>query len=148
MPHPTWMGKTDWFRRNRYSADSPRSQDQELLFRTHRASRFANVPEIVLGYREDGLSLSKILLARVDMGKMMLRSCRDRHTFTTGAMGMLCLVAKGLIDSIAIGTGLEYRLLRHRASGLRLDEASEFRSVFEHVGRAPDDCVLKVQGSC
>jgi glycosyltransferase involved in cell wall biosynthesis len=138
VPHPTWMGRTEWFLRNPYNPDATHNQDQELLFRTQQHSRFANVPEIVLGYREDGLSLSKILRARIDMCKMMIRSCRNQHMVKTGAIGIICLAAKGFIDTIAIGTGLNYRLLGHRAAKIRQDEASYWRSVWDQVERAPN----------
>jgi hypothetical protein len=139
MPHPTWMGKTEWFLRNRYSADARHNQDQELLFRTYRNSRFANVPEVVLGYRENGLSLSKILLARFYMCRMLLRACGDLHMLPTAALGIVSLAAKGLMDTIAIGTGLKYRLLRHRAPVIGPDEASQWRSVWERVGQVSRD---------
>jgi len=139
MPHPTWMGRTQWFLRNRYSADATHNQDQELLFRTHANNRFANVPETVLGYREDGLSLSKILRARFYMCKMMIRACGDRHTFRTAAFGIVGLAVKGLMDTIAIGTGLKYRLLRHRASVVGREEVSQWRRVWEQVAHSSRD---------
>jgi glycosyltransferase involved in cell wall biosynthesis len=139
LPHPTWMGETEWFRRNQYSASATRNQDQELLFRTSQRSRFANAPEIVLGYREDGLSLSKILLARLDMCKMMIRACGDLRVLPTAVVGILSLAAKGLMDSIAIGTGLRYHLLRHRAPAIGLDDASQWRRVWEQVERVSRD---------
>lgn len=52
LPHPTWMGRTEWFRRHRYANPAPYlCEDQELLLRTYRHSRFATVPEILFAYR-------------------------------------------------------------------------------------------------
>lgn len=52
LPHPTWMGKTAWFRRHRYATPGPFfCEDQELLLRSHRESRFATVPEYLFAYR-------------------------------------------------------------------------------------------------
>ncbi len=52
MPHPTWMGKTGWFRSNPYRSPGPYfCEDQELLLRTHRSSRFAVLAEALLAYR-------------------------------------------------------------------------------------------------
>ena len=51
LPHPTWIGKTVWFRKHHYRPDALRCEDQELLVRTHKESQFAALGEIVLGYR-------------------------------------------------------------------------------------------------
>ena len=52
MPHPTWMGRTEWFRKNRYASPGPYCcEDQELLLRTHKTSRFYVLPERLLAYR-------------------------------------------------------------------------------------------------
>jgi glycosyltransferase involved in cell wall biosynthesis len=58
--HPTWMGKTEWFRRWRYKETALLGQDQELLLRSYEQSCFANVAEIVLGYRQEHVSLKKL----------------------------------------------------------------------------------------
>jgi hypothetical protein len=138
MAHPTWTGKSEWFLRNQYSTDAPRTQDQDLLLRTYKKSRFAAVPEIVLGYREDSLSLSKILLARRDMCKTMVRIASEQHMFATAALGIIALVAKGLVDTLAISTGLKYRILQHRATTLRDEEKIEWRTVWEQVKLTSD----------
>lgn len=52
LPHPTWMGKTTWFRRHRYHLpEFNLCEDQELLIRSHATSRFATVPVVLFGYR-------------------------------------------------------------------------------------------------
>ena len=58
------MGKTTWFRRYRYRADAIRCEDMDLLFRACAGSRFANLPEIVLGYRQSSINLRKCLRSR------------------------------------------------------------------------------------
>jgi hypothetical protein len=35
------------------------AQDQELLLRSYRLSRFANLPQVLLGYRREGVTLRK-----------------------------------------------------------------------------------------
>lgn len=52
LPHPTWMGRTAWFRANRYTLPGPYfCEDQELLLRSHARSRFATVDRILFAYR-------------------------------------------------------------------------------------------------
>jgi glycosyltransferase involved in cell wall biosynthesis len=58
--HPLWMGHIEWFRRWRYDETAWFAQDQELLLRSYRLSRFANLPEILLGYRRERVTLRKL----------------------------------------------------------------------------------------
>jgi glycosyltransferase involved in cell wall biosynthesis len=59
--HPLWMGRVEWFRRWRYEETAWLAQDQELLLRSHQLSRFANLPEVLLGYRRERVTLKKLL---------------------------------------------------------------------------------------
>ncbi len=52
FPHPTWMGKIEWFRTNRYKIPGPFCcEDQELLLRTYNNSRLATLDDILFAYR-------------------------------------------------------------------------------------------------
>jgi glycosyltransferase involved in cell wall biosynthesis len=59
--HPLWMGRIEWFRRWRYEETAWLAQDQELLLRSYRLSHFANLPEVLLGYRRERVTLKKLL---------------------------------------------------------------------------------------
>lgn len=138
LAHPTWMGKADWFRRNLYRSDAVRMEDQELLFRTYRNSRFANLPEVVLGYREDSLSLRKLLTARKHLCKLLIGAGLERRQFASAAQGVAGHTIKGLADTVAIVSGLDYHILRHRAKSIRRDELERWRTVQEQVRIAVD----------
>jgi glycosyltransferase involved in cell wall biosynthesis len=58
--HPLWMGRIEWFRRWRYEESAWLAQDQELLLRSYRVSRFANLPQVLLGYRRERVTLKKL----------------------------------------------------------------------------------------
>jgi glycosyltransferase involved in cell wall biosynthesis len=60
MWHPTWMGKSSWFRKWQYEETALLAQDQEMLLRSYRHSTFANTPAPVLGYRQERVSLKKL----------------------------------------------------------------------------------------
>ncbi len=52
FPHPAWMGKIEWFRKYRYTIPAPYlCEDQELLLRSYRDSRFGTLDEIQFAYR-------------------------------------------------------------------------------------------------
>ncbi|MBE0625145.1 MAG: glycosyltransferase family 2 protein [Burkholderiales bacterium] len=65
LVHPSWMGRTDWFRRHRYRTPAlVRSQDQELLLRAYPDSRYAVLDEVLLGYRMGPITLRNTLSQR------------------------------------------------------------------------------------
>lgn len=65
LPHPSWMGHVEWFRRYQYrSPEVIRAEDQELLLRASTDSRYACLDEVLLGYRQGSFNLAKTLLAR------------------------------------------------------------------------------------
>lgn len=125
LTHPTWIGRIAWFRKHLYRPDALRCEDQELLLRTHESSRFAAVPEIVLGYREEKLSLTKIMTGRRYFTTAVLRKAVLRRQYLIAGATLIEQVLKGVADSIAICTGLNHRLLRHRA--LPVDELTARR---------------------
>jgi len=49
--HSAWMGQIAWFRRWRYKQYVRDAPDQELLRRSYLDSRFANLPELVIGHQ-------------------------------------------------------------------------------------------------
>jgi glycosyltransferase involved in cell wall biosynthesis len=125
LAHPTWMGKIGWFRKHLYRSDAVRCEDHELLLRTHEDSRFAAVPEIVVGYREEDLSLIKILTSRRYFTAAVLRRAILKRQYFIATATPIEQALKGLVDSLAICTGLNHRLLRHRA--LPVDEGTARR---------------------
>lgn len=129
MAHPTWMGRTEWFRCNPYDANMVRMEDWELLFRTYQHSKFANLPQILLGYREDSLSLRKILVARRYKCGVMLRKMRDERILRGALSGILGQVARALAETAAIGLGLNYLLLKHRIPPVSSNEVEVWQDV-------------------
>lgn len=115
LAHPTWMGRREWFRAHRYRADMHKAQDQELLLRTFRHSCFACLPDVLLGYRQDRLSLRKILHGRRSFCAALVSDARRHGAYAKVLYALAAQASKGMIDAIAIGTGLGRNILRHRA---------------------------------
>lgn len=62
--HPTWMGKMAWFKAHPYRSHADGVEDQLLLYSAFQESRFAGIPDILLGYREDRRSFLKVFRRR------------------------------------------------------------------------------------
>ena len=138
---PTFFGKTEWFRTYRYDALRRRAQDQELLLRSHTMSRFANLPEILLGYREESISLRKSLFTRTHLAVAFSRELARRKHLGLAARAVAGQAAKGAVDAFAVVSGLGYRVLRHRARPLSESEKARWREVWTLVMDDGSDAV-------
>lgn len=130
MAHPTWMGKTEWFRSHPYSPGALRMEDWDLLYRTYKSSRFANLQTVVLGYREDSLSLRQILLARKNICRTVLRRIWADRSPWQAIRGTTGQFARFLVDAVAISSGMQRALLAHRTPPVSAQEAAEWRAVW------------------
>jgi glycosyltransferase involved in cell wall biosynthesis len=113
--HPTWFGRAEWFRRHGYRTSARRCEDQELLLRARRTSRFANLTDPLLGYRENHLPLRSVLMGRASFAWLVARSAIRGRRVGEAAAVIGGQGAKGLLDLLAVSTRLESRLLEHRA---------------------------------
>jgi|ERR1700728_4883767 len=116
--HPTWMGRTQWFRAHPYDAKAVRAEDQVLLLRSHLTSCFACLPEILCGYRENRLVLGKILRGRYAFAVAVFKGCLEREEYFNAISCALRHAAKAAVDIVALATGLNYLILAHRAGPL------------------------------
>jgi glycosyltransferase involved in cell wall biosynthesis len=119
--HPTWMGKLDWFQTAEYRTKAIRMEDYDILLRTYQTSRFASLPDVLLGYRVASLSLPKILSGRYHICIALIeKTVADRNLMF--AYGILEQIAKSVVETFLIGTGLGLKLLPHRV-GTPIKEA-------------------------
>lgn len=119
LPHATWVGKTDWFRRNPYRSEIRRAEDRELLLRTRDNSRFAGIPETLYAYRVDQVSIRTNARARREYLRAVLADACRRRDWTRYCVTGTAELAKLGIDTFALGTHTERWLLRHRARSIQ-----------------------------
>ena len=136
MAHPTYIGSLNFFKKHQYCPRYSRCEDQEMLLRAHSTSCFANVPEILLGYREVKLDLSKILKGRQCYANAILHYYLGNRRPALALRGMLSQMLKGVIDCVAVGSGLNYRVLRHRARLVSKTEELEWLGVWRMIAKA------------
>ena len=136
MAHPTYFGKTGWFRCFRYREDALRAEDQDMLLRAFRKSRYANLPAIVLGYFEP-LNLSKILRSRYSFARSVLAESLRNGQPIAGWRGVLEQYLKGAVDIVAVVTGLRFHLLRHRARPATSEDVSQWQQVWQSANQPP-----------
>jgi glycosyltransferase involved in cell wall biosynthesis len=130
LPHPTWMGKSSWFKCNPYNVLTSKTQDQELLLRTYDNSKFACVPEILLGYRKSNLSLRNIFIGRYLYSRMLIKKAFSRNRMYF-ALGIVEQALKLGIEAFAIVSGMNYKILKHRALPVSDVDIKKWEGVWE-----------------
>lgn len=143
MPHPTWMGRTSWFRRHRYATPGPYCcEDQELLLRAHTASRFYALPEFLLAYRvRDRIGFAKAWRTRNTIRRIQHEYFTGRREYLRAALAeaVFCLrVAKDIFWLIR-----QSRFFKGNGSSLRTSvinkEFQEWSQIIEELGRVCPD---------
>jgi glycosyltransferase involved in cell wall biosynthesis len=133
IAQPTFMGRIGWFRLHKYGHSFPTVEDQDLLLRSYRSSRFANLPEIVMGYRENHLSWMKLAHGRNLLTRSVCRQLKAEGRTRLIPAVILLQTLKTAVDGISVITGLNYQLLRHRATSITEEERRQWRQVYQSV---------------
>lgn len=114
LAHPTWMGRTSWFRRHPYGIpEVRRAEDQDLLLRTHKESRFACIPEVLLAYRLRAFSLQRTWLARSSLCAAQYAYFSSKGQWLVVGLVLAATGAKLVIDILAALPQAEW-LFNHR----------------------------------
>ena len=133
LAQPTFMGRTEWFRRFGYRDGAAPTEDQDLLVRSYRSSRFANLSELLVGYREETLTIRKQALGRRQVASALVHEFLRQRRPLAAARAAVGQGVKLAVDTISIASGLRYKVLRHRARGVSADEARAWAEVWRAV---------------
>jgi glycosyltransferase involved in cell wall biosynthesis len=133
MWHPTWIGRLHWFQKHRYREDAPLGQDQELLFRAYRTSRYEVMDQILLGYRQEQLVLKKMVRYRWLWFRHAGATLRGPKGLLWTTLLAALSLTKAATDCVAVWSGLRYRLLRTRARSLSDLERQEWTAVWQRL---------------
>lgn len=136
LPHPTWMGRIEWFKRFRYRVPEVIwAEDQDMLLRAYDSSSFACLPEILLGYRVGPVKLSKLLGVRINLAgaefSVNMRAGRPGHAL----LGAAVFMAKALIDAARFLAGGS-AAWRYRKVSLPEAETARWRELWRELDAA------------
>jgi glycosyltransferase involved in cell wall biosynthesis len=108
LAHPTWMGRTKWFRHYRYHIpEVVGADDQELLLRAYPESRYACLDEVLLAYRRERFFLNKTLFQRSSLLRMQFSYFMRRCQWSNAMMSVSMTLGKMFIDVLAALPGCE-----------------------------------------
>jgi hypothetical protein len=134
--HPTIMGKTDWFKCNKYDSSFDRGEDHELWCRTYLNSKFAILNEPLYFYREiDVFNFNNYYKSRC----AEIRIIRRYGPNMVGKIMTHFLIARVLVKLIiyklANQFGLEYLLIRKRYNELCSIKRAELQEIITKIMR-------------
>jgi len=102
VPHPTWMGRIEWFRKFRYQSYADGVEDQHLLYRSFRKSKFACLDKPLLGYRMQPRKLKSMLKKRTLFARSFSRVAIQDGDYIVPIWISLIQLAKGLGDILDV----------------------------------------------
>jgi len=132
MPHPTWMGRTAWFRSYRYDSSADGAEDQHLLLRSYQESRFACLEEPLLAYHEGSRPLKKMLRARRIFTRVYIRHFLQEKRYGMAACTLFLGIAKGTADIIHSMIGMH--ITRNTLMPLTATQQQYWHSLWTSIG--------------
>ncbi len=137
MPHPTWFGRIEWFRRHRYAVpDALRAEDQELLIRALPGSRYAACPEILLGYRQGAYSVTRLLKGRYGRARAYARNALPRGEWLGLAACTGVTLLKAGIDVLAAMPGCDALFFRRMGRMPDAADLQDWNALWSRLGTA------------
>jgi glycosyltransferase involved in cell wall biosynthesis len=103
MPHPAWMGRSSWFKKNLYKMPPVYlAEDQELLLRTMDNSRFHSLPNVLLAYRKSKFNFYKNLTSRIFLLKSQIKYFLKNKKITFLILAISLFFLKLIIDFVKL----------------------------------------------
>jgi glycosyltransferase involved in cell wall biosynthesis len=138
FPHPTWCGRAHWFRQNPYDPKLMKAQDQDLLLRTFKSSRFAALDEVLIGYRQNALDLAKMLSGRQVYIASLWGHARRSGELLPALQGIAAQLFKAAADVVTVGLGLNRLAQRGRLRPVRPVVAERWQDLRQHLCLSED----------
>lgn len=129
LPHPTWMGRTAWFKKYRYAQPAPYfCEDQELLLRSYMTSRFDTVDQVLLAYRvRSHTPYRKLFRTRWAVFMVQVRSFVAMRRYLLVCAALMALGVRIIRDLLPAAKMRKARVPRQ--------ELDEWRSVLSQIER-------------
>ncbi len=140
FPHPSWCGRADWFRKNPYDSMLRVAQDQDLLLRSFRHSKLGSLDVVLLAYRQDRLTLKKMLKGRTTFVRATWRRGVAKSELSPALTGIAVQAAKGFVDVVTLGLGFNRPMQRSRLRPVSPVVAKKWQRIREDL--AASSCYL------
>jgi glycosyltransferase involved in cell wall biosynthesis len=135
IAHPTWFGRREWFGDAPYRPSVYRAEDQDLLLRRHRRGRFANLPDVLLGYRQERLRARHILYGRWHYTRALVAFARQSGDALLAARGIGLQATRGAVTLALVGIGRDQAVLARRFRVPAEEELARWLAVRDNLTR-------------
>lgn len=104
LAHPTWLGRTSWFKRHLYKNPAPYcSEDQELLLRASTASQYCSSPQYLLAYRvRTHTAWGKMWKTRISLCQVQLAYFYEHQQYRNALLSCIATLFRICKDAIKI----------------------------------------------
>lgn len=131
--HPTIMGKTSWFKENKYDISLKRAQDYDLWIRTIETSRFSKLPEAYLYYREASTStIKKYINASIHTRQIFWKNIKTLGLYNSCKMTLVSYL-KLLVYIFFWMLGQTNSLIKRRYSILKKNDILEHKKNINRI---------------
>jgi glycosyltransferase involved in cell wall biosynthesis len=129
LAHPTWLGRAQFFKSFPYDESALRAQDQDLLLRSYMTARFANVPRILLGYRQERVTAKNNLVGRLQYCKRQIDVWGRERQYRRLARGLATQAIRGALAAPLLAFGLGPLVVARRYAEASPSEISTWTSI-------------------
>jgi glycosyltransferase involved in cell wall biosynthesis len=133
FPHPTWCGRANWFQENPYDSTLGYAEDQDLLLRSFRHSRLGGLDAVLLGYRQDQLTLKKLLPGRATFMRSVWRNGVVSGDVLPALAGITSHATKAVVDVATLALGLNRQMQLRRLKPVSPAIRQEWRQLQEDL---------------
>jgi len=128
LAHPSWMGRTEWFRKHHYHLPEYFcAEDQELLLRACPVSRFECLEDVLLAYRKNDFRFNKVFIARKSLLSVQILHFAKRRQWSNAALSILLFLIKVAADCSTFIPGCRKMFFMKMSSSLPDSVEKDFR---------------------
>ena len=134
IAHPTWMGKTAWFKKYRYGLpEFRRAEDQELLLRSYKESHFANLKTVHFAYNWRPTRFETGLTERLSVVRFQTEQFISNREIKNLILGYIFSIFKLTLYSFISLSSKTKQKLAYKGKAPTQDISREFYGTLEDI---------------
>jgi glycosyltransferase involved in cell wall biosynthesis len=134
LPHPTWMGRREWFLTHQYSLpELKRAEDQDLLLKASKDSIYHCLPNVLLAYRQTLFDVKKTRIARLSMVSFQIKYFFKNREYLNLIASTTMLILKLCIDFLASIKGCEQLFFARMGFQVPVNVKLEFHQIYKDL---------------
>ncbi len=133
MVHPTFLGRILWFKNNLYNPKLKKAQDKELLMRTYKSSKFANLNEVVIAYRKINRNKTELNKIYNTAFKALLRHYEKNGNYLKIIQLRIVYFVKKSINNLGINSIKSYQIIKNDYSSVSKEIIIEWKNIIKNL---------------